>query len=68
MSINATTMKDVKRLCQEVCALISIAEHEMHEATEREGFKHASPHPSKTTGELRRRSMDLSRALSDLRR
>lgn len=64
VSIDAANMKIVKGLCQEVCALISIAQHEMYER----GSEATYPYPSKTTGELRRRSMDLTRALADLRR
>lgn len=69
MSINAASMRQVKGLCQEVCSLIAIAQHEMHEFNaEHPDWQITSPHPSKTTGELRRRSMDLTRALADLRR
>lgn len=63
MSINTTTMRQVKKLSQEVCALIATVEHEMYESDVK-----SSPYPSKTTGELRRRSMDLTRALAELRR
>lgn len=68
--MNKQNIVKARRLCDEVAVLC-----EKIEATEKGRFAEAEGRkqwctawPSKTTGELRRRSMDLTRALADLRR
>lgn len=80
MSMNADTLAEVARLADEVAGKarrVRMAQLEQAKAirqwdeeTKRGhvgGFPDVGPSP-KETGELRRRSMDLTRALADLRR
>lgn len=76
MSFNQRELRKVKKLCQDVEVLINYVQVEIEE--EDKQWQERNPDfprthainasPSKTTGELRRRSMDLTRALADLRR
>ena len=68
MSMNRTNLRRVKSLCKEVLALIAEVDKEIENYSKELNFEVNSPPASKTTGELRRRSMDLTRALADLRR
>lgn len=63
MSITVDDLDNVERLCSEVQQLIRACRVEM-KALDWENY-HAG---SATSGTLRRRSMDLTRALSDMRR
>lgn len=78
MSVNGTTLAKVRRLAREVDQLAADVEREMVDSGARmharnpelfaKGFVPHTPYPSPTTGELRRRSMDLTRALAEMRR
>lgn len=75
MSFNQKELRNVKKLCAEVTELATKVQIEIEDYEDdffnRTGMKfdHAiSAHGSKTTGALRRKSLDLTRALADLRR
>ena len=73
MSINQKTLRDVSKLCAEVQTLIREVEDQAKKDTEDfvtrvGGTSRWLVWPGRRTGELRRRSMDLTRALAELRR
>ena len=61
--MNILTVDQVKRLCQEVQLLCHKYQDEYD--ANNEGYHFIGP---KLTGELRRRSMDLTRALAEMRK
>ena len=75
MSIDAETLAEVKRLSREVAKLVTQVEAELArvEKARKAAAKTDRPYwyrrlDSKLTATLRRRSMDLTNALADLRR
>lgn len=73
MSLNKTELANVKRLCRDVIALIDAVEKQAAMQTAGFSAQMGTTYkwvlwPSRKTAELRRRSMDLTRALADLRR
>ena len=74
MSFQPDTLRKAKRLCEEVHQLIEDVEAQgaRNSVDFAERCGHDPAHwvlwPSRLTGELRRRTLDLTRALSDLRR
>jgi len=78
MSMNQQSLTNVHALCHAVavlCAAVNAERerygrelHAKHPDTFPKGYVPSTPAASPKTGELRRRSMDLTRALSELRR
>lgn len=65
MSFTSHKLRKVHDLCNEVHDLVEAVEREM---TGDSGYKRPYANPSPTTGALRRRSLDLTRALAELRK
>lgn len=75
--MNRTTIADVRALCAEVIKLCDAATAQLDEELAERNYRwpdeSRKPSPSdhsygsRATGSLRRRSMDLTRALADLR-
>jgi len=69
MSMSYARVRAVRDLCAEVNHLAALVEQAM--TSEEDHFDPTNSYPyyhqPKLTGELRRRSMDLTRALADLR-
>ena len=73
MSFQPDTLRKAKRLCEEVHQLIEDVEAQSKLDTAEFLVRHGDSkltilRPSRLTGELRRRTLDLTRALADLRR
>lgn len=70
MSIrNQAHLRKVEDLAREVASLAKLTAERLDEEVKWNGSWHLRPYPGpRLTGELRRRSMDLTRALADLRR
>ena len=77
MSFNQTNLRKTKTLARELIQLVELVQEEIAEQDKeyqkrfnepRDGRCQLTANPSRTTGELRRKSMDLTRALANLRR